>query len=97
MMYNWLLGGTKMRRTNIYLEDEKLLFLKLLAAEEGKSVAELVRTAVDQWIDARLVGHSDWAHRLDSLVHRVRDRIPSQIRPEEIEDDITAARAEVRP
>lgn len=85
-----------MRRTNIYLDDQKLVLLKMLAAEEGKSVAELVRTAVDQLIDARLVSQGDWANRLDSLVTRVRDRIPATIRPEEIEDDITAARAEAR-
>ena len=85
-----------MRRTNIYLDDEKLVLLKMLAAEEGTSVADLVRTAIDQWIDARLVSQSDWANRLDSLVSRVRDRIPSDVQPEAIEDDITAARAEVQ-
>ena len=85
-----------MRRTNIYLEDEKLVILKMLAAEEGKTVAELVRKAVNQWLDERLTHQKDWGQRLDALVTRVRSQIPADHQPKEIEDDISAARAEVR-
>jgi hypothetical protein len=86
-----------MRRTNIYLEDEKLVLLKMLAADEGTSVADIVRSAVDQWLAAHLVQQKDWGQRLDLLTQRIRDRVPTHASPAEIEADITAARAELRP
>jgi hypothetical protein len=96
MMYAGAWGGLTMRRTNIYLEEEKLVILKMLAAEEGKTVAELVRKAVNQWLDERLTHQKDWGQRLDELVNRVRSGIPADSQPEDIESDISAARAEIQ-
>ena len=42
-----------MIRTQIQLTDEQAEALKQLAAQEGKSVAELVRQGVDQFIRTR--------------------------------------------
>lgn len=84
-----------MQRTNIYLRDEQLLALKLLAAEERRSVADLVRRAVDVYL-AQRPGDAAWRAHLDELVARVQARVPSEATPDGVEADITAARAEVR-
>ena len=85
-----------MQRTNIYLDDDQLHLLKHLAAEEGQSVAGLVRQAVDAYLAQRLNSDSAWTERLTKLLDRVRSRMPATIPAEEIEADITAARQEVR-
>jgi hypothetical protein len=85
-----------MQRTNIYLEDDQLRVLKHLAAEERQSVADLVRRAVDVYLSQRLADDDDWRARLDQLVARIQARIPQSVSPDEIEADITAARAEVK-
>ncbi len=85
-----------MQRTNVYLEEDQLRALKHLAAEERQSVADLVRQAVDAYLARRLTDDPAWQERLDALLERVRGRIPADIPAEEIEADITAARAEVR-
>lgn len=85
-----------MRRTNIYLGDEQLVILKHLATEEDRSVAELVRQAVDELISERLSRSTEWGSRFDLAVERLRSRLPVNVPPDEIENDITAARAEVK-
>ena len=85
-----------MQRTNIYLEDDQLRALKHLAAEERQSVADLVRRAVDVYLSQRLVDDDEWHVRLNQLFARIQARIPPDISPDEIEDDITAARSEVK-
>jgi len=37
-----------MQRTNVYLDEDQIRALKVLAAEQGRSLAELVRRAVDR-------------------------------------------------
>lgn len=85
-----------MHRTNIYLDDEQLCLLKHVAAEEGKSMADVVRLAVDLYLARRLVDDEQWRERFARLITRVQQRIPPEISPEEIEADITVARGEVR-
>lgn len=85
-----------MRRTNIYLDDEQLRALKHLAAEEQASVADLVRKAIDGYLASRFSSADDWGRRFDDLVERVQRRVPPDMKPREIEADITAARDEVR-
>lgn len=85
-----------MYRTNIYLDEEQTRALKHLAAEEGCSVAQLVRRAVDAYLAQRFPDGKAWGERFDSLVARIQSRIPADVRHEEIEADITAAREEIR-
>ena len=85
-----------MQRTNIYLDEDQLRMLKHLAAEERQSVADLVRRAVDAYLAQRLTDDATWREQLDQLVERVRSRIPATVTPEEMEEDITLARQEVR-
>ncbi len=85
-----------MRRTNIYLDDEQLKALKHLAAEQHASVADLVRKAVDAYLAPHFSSSDEWGRRFDDLVDRIQRRMPPGVTPQEIEADITAARAEVR-
>lgn len=85
-----------MQRTNIYLEEEQLRALKLLATEDRQSVAELVRTAVDDYLAKRTTDETLWRERLAMLLARIRSRVPGDVSPVVIETDIEAARDEVR-
>src|SRR5689334_14793124 len=85
-----------MQRTNIYLEADQLRALKHLAAEQDQSVADLVRQAVDDYLAEHIRDDHAWAARLDDLVERVRKRTTDSVPPEQIEADISAARAEAR-
>ena len=85
-----------MQRTNVYLDDDQLRALKHLAAEEGLSLAELVRQAVDRLLAARGTLDPSWQERLERVVGRIREHAPPGVRPEEIEADITTASNEVR-
>lgn len=83
-----------MHRTNIYLDDDQVRALRHLAAEERASVAELVRRAVDGYLVRRFRETPDWGQRFDEIVARFRDAVPLDMRSEEIEAEITAARLE---
>lgn len=80
----------------MYLDDEQLRGLKHLAAEQGLSLAELVRQAVDHLLAGQGALDPSWQQRLDRVVQRVRDRVPQGTPADEIEKDITVAAAEVR-
>ncbi len=84
-----------MKRTNIYLQEDQLRFLKHVAVEEGLSFTELVRRALGEFLDryqSKAGGASpeEWNRRLEQLLARVRQRT-SAYSPEEIEADITVA------
>lgn len=85
-----------MQRTNIYLDENQVKVLKLLAVEENSSVAELVRQAVGQYLSARLEQQGTWEDRWDTLIRDVRSHLPANVSSEEIELDSKAARVEAR-
>lgn len=85
-----------MQRTNIYLEQAQLTALKHLAAQEGQSVAALVRTAIQTFLQAELPNKDQWNSRFESLLNKVHQRLPADVSDSEIEADITAARKEVK-
>lgn len=84
-----------MQRT-IELDDAQIRVLERLAAEECRSVDELIRRAVEDYLAHRGHDWSDWGDRFDALVAQVQTHLPPGLTPEEIEADLTAARAEVR-
>ncbi len=88
--------GDVMQRTNIYLDEDQLRLLKHLASEEGKSVADLVRQAVDQFMRSRLGDGVTWQNDMTALTERVHSRVSPAIDPDEIERDIREARQDVR-
>lgn len=85
-----------MHRTNLYLEDEKLEALRDLAARQRRTLSDVLRQAVDAYLNESGAADKAWEDRLDRLLERVRSRLPQDVSPEEIEADITAARQEVR-
>ena len=85
-----------LQRTNIYLDEEQIRALKYLAVEEDKSLADLVREAVDRLLAERGAARTDWPARLDALLQRMRQRLPQEVSPSEVESDITRASDEAR-
>ncbi len=81
---------------SIEFRDEQLRELERLAAEERRSVDELVQFAVGDYLVRRRHDWSEWGRRWDALVADVQSRMPADVTPEEIEADITAAAEEVR-
>lgn len=51
-----------MKRTNIYLKAKQVKELKALSAETGATMAELVRRAVDQFIERRKAAKESTYH-----------------------------------
>jgi hypothetical protein len=86
-----------MQRTDIDPDEHRLRALERLAAEDGQTVSDFIRRAVDDYLARRLLDDAVWRERFDRLVERVRSRVPADIAPGEIEADITVAQAEVRP
>jgi predicted transcriptional regulator len=84
-----------MQRT-IELDPTQLEALECLAAEEHRSVDEVVQLAVGDYLARRRRDWSAWNRRLNEFVAHVRANIPRDVTPEEIEAEIAAARAEVR-
>lgn len=85
-----------MQRTNVYLDEDQLHALKHLAAAQNRSVAAVVRQAVNVYLAEQFVEDAEWLERFDSLVERIQSRIPPDITPEEIEADITVVSEERR-
>lgn len=86
------------QRTNIYLEDRQLSVLRRLGEQEGRSVAELVRAAVDDFLRARgatLIEPDEWQARFDRLLAR-RSARPQPTDPTQVERDVAGAVREVR-
>lgn len=84
-----------MRRTNIYLTEDELSGLQLVGRRQGKAVAELVREAVDTWLEAqgvKRVEPDEWADRFGQLLDR-RRRIAEGSGWSEaaVEEDVLAA------
>ena len=89
-----------MKRTNIYLDDDDLAALQMVGRRQGRPVAELVREAVDAWLEGqgvRRVSEDDWAARFGQLMGR-RRRLAADggWTAENVEHDVERAIAEVR-
>jgi hypothetical protein len=89
-----------MKRTNIYLDEDQLETLRALGDQRGVPVAQLVREAVDAWLEgqgARRIPRDEWERRFDALLER-RDRIWKEldVTEEEVERDVARAVREVR-
>jgi hypothetical protein len=95
-----------MRRTNLYLDPEKLRALKMIAASEDASVSDLVREAIDGMIAKRLSKidappeNGSMAQLsttlLDDALRGIDAKRPADIPQDEIERDVADAVREAR-
>jgi hypothetical protein len=89
-----------MRRTNVYLSDEQLDTLRRIGTLRAQPVAELVREAVDYWLQAqgvRSLPADELERRFDALLARRRQAAREQaFEPAEVERDVMQAVREVR-
>lgn len=74
-----------MVRTQIYLDDNQRLALKMLAASKDQNVSDIVRRAIDRLLADEFTG-KDWATEMESVVERLR-----AAGPELSDDEINAA------
>jgi hypothetical protein len=89
-----------MQRTNIYLADTQIDTLRRLAEQRGVPVAELVREAVDSWLQAQGVqpiDEDEWSKRFESLLSRRRAVAANASTAQAaVERDVAAAVRDVR-
>jgi hypothetical protein len=98
-----------MKRTSIYLDEELDRDLRLLAEVQKRAFEDLVREALGQYLaretDGKLplvsaprrsIPDEEWRSRMEAVLQRIRAGVPKDVSPEEIEAEITAARAEYR-
>lgn len=86
----------KRNRTNIYLDDAQQLLLKHLAAEQGRSLSDLVRQAVSAFWVPRARRDKKWSRHFRDLIDRVQAKMPPDLTPEEVDADIAEVHAKVR-
>jgi hypothetical protein len=83
-----------MRRVNIYLAEEQANALRRVGELRGRPVAELVREAVDVWLETngvRSVDEDEWGRRLDALLARRQEIAEAEgWDPEVVERDVVA-------
>jgi len=82
-----------MKRTNFYVDDERLTALKHVAATEKSSVSDLVREGIDRVIRERMRGRPDRARLRDDLqafLRKYTGKGPKSTESE-IEDLVTEA------
>jgi predicted transcriptional regulator len=93
----WIMCAARafMQRT-IELPDEQARELERLAAQEHRSFEELVQLALDDYLARRKRDRSDWLRRFDQAVARIREGVPRDLTPEEIEAEISANWEEYR-
>jgi len=83
-----------MQRT-VELSEEQARELERVAAEERRSLNQLVNVAIRDYLERRRV-QSSWTDRFREIVEEVRAGVPPDATPEEIEADIRTALAEYR-
>ena len=98
-----------MKQTSVYLDEEQDRLLRHLAAEDGRALADLVREALSEYLARRRLSGApravgprrqmpdeEWRSGFTQALQRIRASVSPDLTPEEIEAEITAARAEVR-
>jgi len=89
-----------MERVNIYLDERQLSALRGLGERQGKPVAELVREAIDRWLEdqgVRTIAPNEWEQRFDALLEQRRTIAKEHDFPtDEVDRDVIAAVREVR-
>lgn len=85
---------------NVYLDETQLALLRSLGQTRGEPVAELIRRAVDEWLEregVRAIPEDVWESRFDRLLER-RGRAAATTKPdaEQVERDVAQAVSDAR-
>jgi Arc/MetJ-type ribon-helix-helix transcriptional regulator len=83
--------GDLVKRHNFYVDDERILALKLVAEAEHSSISDLVREGIDRVIRERVKGPTDRAQlrsELDAFLAKHEGKAASRT-VEQIEDLIS--------
>jgi plasmid stability protein len=83
-----------MQRTNIYLDEDTVRSLKLLAAARGTTMSDLIRDAVRDMMAGEK--QRDWSGEIRALLDSIGRRNLPELSEEEIVAEVRAARAERR-
>ena len=89
-----------MNRTNIYLSDNQLQALRALSEQRHEPVAELVRTALDEWLRSqgvKVIDTAEWDRRFQALLARRRGAAATaELSAEDVQRAVDRAVREVR-
>ena len=80
----------------VELDEYDTAALKELATHEQLAVEDLVTVAVRDYIARRTMDDSEWKRRWDAVIASLQSGVPKDVTPEQIEADVSAARAEYR-
>jgi hypothetical protein len=97
------------KRATVQVDEDQAALLRRLALADGRSFADLVHEALGEYLARREGGDTpaasdpprripeeEWQARFAAALQRIRAGAPGDPGDEEIEAEITAARAEVR-
>lgn len=82
------------RRTSIYLDDNAMKALKLLAVASGTTVSD-IQEPVDMMLAAQ-IREVDWPAEIEAMLDRARARHLAELSGEEIMAEIKAVRLATR-
>jgi Tfp pilus assembly protein PilN len=77
------------------LPEDTVAALQALARSRGAEVDEVAREALQEFVAASGMSDDEYQRRWDALLERVRNRIPGDVTPDDIEAEINAATDEV--
>ena len=85
-----------MAHSPIHLDDARVRALERVAAEQRLSLDEVLRNAVDAYLEGCARAARPWEERFADVVGRFRAGVPADMTPDEIEAEITANWEEYR-
>ncbi len=83
-----------MERTQIYLDEGQKAALRVIAADRGQNVSDVIRQAIDRLL-AEDLAKIDFVARLESVKAHLRERI-GDVTEEQIDDASKHAKRRVR-
>ena|SRR5947208_7881894 len=92
--------AVSVERMQILLPERERRLLRQVAKQSGRPVAELVREAIEAWLEAhgvREIDDDEWQQRFSALLEKGRGRARELgVSEEDVEADVAAATAEVK-
>jgi hypothetical protein len=85
------------KRLTLRLDPELWRRLRVEAAKHDVSATQYINQLLEEGVEAQArAAERDWQDRFERLLTSVHRRVPKDVSPEAVENDITLARAEAR-